>query len=61
MKKSTILTIVSGVGSIALAGLGAAISLVSKKEADDAQTEKINKAVADALANSQALESGSEM
>lgn len=60
MKLSTGLSIASGIGSVLLAGLGAAISLVSRKEADDAQTEKINKAVAEALAN-QALEPGSEM
>lgn len=60
MKTSIILTIVSGVGSIALAGVSAVCSLVTKKETDQAQTEKINKAVAEALAN-QALESGSEM
>ena len=60
MKTSTILTIVSGVGSVALAGVSAVCSLVSKKEADQAQTDKINKAVADALAN-RALETGSEM
>lgn len=60
MKTSTILTIVSGVGSIALAVVSAVCSLVTKKETDQAQTEKINKAVAEALAN-QALESGSEM
>ena len=60
MKTSTILSIVSGVGSVALAGIGAVSGIISKKEADAAQTEKINKAVADALAN-RALESGSEV
>ena len=60
MKASTRWSIAAGIGSVLVAGISAVGALVTKKENDAAQTDKINKAVAEALAN-QALESGSEM
>ena len=51
MKASTGWSIAAGIGSVLVAGISAVGALVTKKENDAAQTDKINKAVADALAN----------